>query len=147
MMEVAQHLEEARRWANRAEENWTKADLYRDDLCRRTMQYLARQSELWAQRAAEQAVKAALGSEDVGMQSRSGLHPYHDMLLFILREGTHDSRASRQRRSAIRSGDINNIRQWSLVRALAHGFNKHDSDVARDLVKTFRTLEDGQLMP
>lgn len=140
-MSVAQDfLTEAKRWSERAEENYAKADTYRDDYCRRTMLDLGRSAEQYAERAALLALKATEPVED--MQSKSGLHPYHAALFFILREQRNGSRPSRQQRAAVELGDIDSICQWPIVRCLAHAFGKSNRQVARDLVDTDRALED-----
>lgn len=97
---------------------------------------------------AQYAVQLTLPAiEDADVQSRDGLHPYRAALFFILREQRNSHRTSRQSLAAVMSGDINNIRQWQVVRLLGHCFGKSNTEVARDLIDTYRALEDGQFAP
>ena len=141
-------LDEAERWANRAEENYAKADGYKDRYCRSTMLMLARQAEQLAERSVELALAVAKLTEVKEMErSKSGLPPYRAGLSFILREVAHSHRTSRQARAAIEAGDIKNIRQWQVIRLLANSFDKNCGDVARDLVDYHRALEQSTPAP
>src|SRR5262245_50253583 len=138
-------LEEAARWANRAEENRTKAASYKDRQCQLTMLSLAEQAELWSQRAMTQAIAfdAALqisrgNGKEPEMLSRSGLHPYDEGLIFLL--GDFKSRGPKSR-AAVISGDVTIISERMPVRMLAKMFAKSAREVARDLIRLDRTLE------
>lgn len=108
--------------------------------------FIREQEAMRAALLALQATPACAGvnspAKDEAMQSKSGLHPYHAALFFILREQRNGSRPSRQQRAAVETGNINLICQWPMVRCIAHAFGKSNRQVARDLVDTDRALED-----
>lgn len=146
MTSVDYYLNEAQRWERRCEENYAKADTYKDDNCRRTMLGLARHAEQEAERAVALAINSA-HPEDADMQSKGGLHPYRAALFFILREQHNGHRTSRKQRAAMQSGNVDNISDWQMVRLIAHSFGKSGREVARDLVDEYLTLEQGQVAP
>jgi hypothetical protein len=137
------HLHEAERWANRAKENFSKANRYHDPLCRVTMRMLGEQAEAFAARAALLAAESKPGAETM-LQTKSGLHPYRAALFFILRES---EKAGPKSRAAVVAGDIREISGRQTVRMLAHMFDKSNREVARDLINTFRAIEDGNWAP
>ena len=75
------------------------------------------------------------------LQSKSGLPPYDDMLLFAWRIFT---RRGPKSRAAVVAGDIDSICQRPEICMLAHGFNKSNRQVARELIELDRSLEHGQ---
>lgn len=75
------------------------------------------------------------------MLSKSGLHPYEEMLLYCLRE--FKTRGPKSR-AAVLAGDVIALSQRVPVRMLAHGFNKSEAQVARDLIRLDRDLEYGR---
>src|SRR5262245_30801324 len=134
-------MEEAKRYAARAEENYVKAAMFKDANCRMTMISLAEQYE----RMAAQAVAAAQFEPDRRdeemMLSKGGLHPYDEMLFFCLRD--FRSRGPKSR-AAVIAGDVTSVSERPMVRMLARGFNKSSREVARDLIRLDRSLENGQ---
>lgn len=142
-------LEQARWWAERAEHSYARVGLSKDARCRLTALTLARTAERYANRAASLAVLAVPSSkdDDIGMQSKGGLHPYRAALFFILREARNTSRTSRQRTAALVAGDVVSISRWPMVRCIAHAFGKGACEVARDLIDTYLALEDGLAAP
>jgi hypothetical protein len=143
-------LEEACHWAERAEANRSKADCYKGDkLCRRTLLAMAEQADAWSQRALTHAIAfdAALHeihNKEPEMLSKSGLHPYRAALFFILRES---EKAGPRSRAAVVSGDIAEVSKRQTVRMLAAMFDKSGRAVARDLIDTYRAIEDGEAAP
>jgi hypothetical protein len=93
----------------------------------------------WAQRAAWLAA-----TESIEMQSKSGLHPYRAALFFILRES---EKAGPKSRAAVISGDVAEVSERQTVRMLAAMFDKSNRAVARDLINTYRAIEDGEAAP
>jgi hypothetical protein len=83
----------------------------------------------------------AAGALETTMLSKSGLHPYDEMLLYLLRE--FKTRGPKSR-TAVVDGDITALSQRISVRMLAAGFNKSDRQVARDLINLERDLEYGR---
>jgi hypothetical protein len=135
---IAAYFEEANAWARRAARNDSRADMSRNRRCRRTLLAMAEQAEALAGRAALLAV------EESEMQTKSGLHPYRAALFFILRES---EKAGPRSRAAVVTGDIDEVSQRQTVRMLAAMFDKTNRAVARDLIDTYRALEDGQPAP
>ena len=140
-------LEEARRWERRAEENYAKAEMYHDELCRRTMEGLARDCEVMAHRAATIALLHHRHTEEDRMQSKSGLHPYRAALFFILREKTDGHWSGPKSNEAVKAGDVGRVAGSYVVRCIAEAFGKTNREVAWDLIKTYRALEDGEASP
>jgi hypothetical protein len=135
---IAAYFEEAHAWARRAARNDSRADMSRNRHCRRTMLAMAEQADALAGRA------ALLAAEESEMQTKSGLHPYRAALFFILRES---EKAGPKSRAAVVAGDIDEVSQRQTVRMLATMFDKTNKAVARDLIDTYRALEDGQPAP
>jgi len=135
---IAVYFEEAEAWARRAARNDSRADMSRNRHCRRTMLAMAEQADALAGRA---ALLAAAESE---MQTKSGLHPYRAALFFILRES---EKAGPKSRAAVVTGDVAEVSQRQTVRMLAAMFDKSNHAVARDLINTYRALEDGDPAP
>jgi len=139
-------LQEAARWERRAEENRTKAECYTNAWCRATMISLADQYDRLSERALTHAI-AIDGLfrqghvEEAQMLSKGGLHPYDEGLIFCLRD--FKTRGPKSR-SAIVSGDVDSICQRMPVVMLAKMFNKSNREVARDLIKLDRSLENGR---
>jgi hypothetical protein len=143
-------LEEARRWAERAQANRSKADWHKGDkLCHRTLLGMAEQADHLSSLALTHAIAfdAALHEihhKEPKMLSRSGLHPYRAALFFILRES---EKAGPKSRAAVVSGDIAEVSSRQTVRMLAAMFDKSNRAVARDLIDTYRAIEDGEAAP
>jgi hypothetical protein len=136
---IAAYFEEADAWARRAARNDSRAEMSRNRHCRRTLLALAEQANALAGRA------ALLAAEESEMeQTKSGLHPYRAALFFILRES---EKAGPRSRAAVVTGDIDEVSQRQTVRMLAVMFDKTNRAVARDLIDTYRALEDGQPAP
>jgi hypothetical protein len=141
-------LEEARRWAERARANRSKADWHGDGdtLCRRTLLGMAERAEHLSSVALTHAIAFDFALHEIQhkepkMLSRSGLHPYRAALFFILRES---EKAGPRSRAAVISGDIAEISSRQTVRMLAAMFDKTNRAVARDLIDTYRAIEDGE---
>lgn len=132
-------LEEARRWAERAQANRSKADRHGNTLCRRTLLGMAEQADAWSERALTHAI--ACDHKEPKMLSRSGLHPYRAALFFILRES---EKAGPKSRAAVVAGDVAEVSNRQTVRMLAAMFDKSNRAVARDLIDTYRAIEDGE---
>lgn len=139
---IAGYLVEADAWARRAARNDSRADRSRNRRCRRTMLAMAEQADALAGRA------ALLAAEESEMQqTKSGLHPYRAALFFILREKRDGHWPGPKSNDAVRAGDVGHVSGWYVVRCLAAMFDKSSRAVARDLIDTYRALEDGEAAP
>jgi hypothetical protein len=136
------YFEEAHAWARRAARNDGKADMSRNRRCRRTMLAMADQADALAGRA---ALLAAESAEQ--MQSKSGLHPYRAALFFILREKRDGHWSGPKTNDAVSAGDVGRVAGSYVVRCIAEAFGKTNREVARDLIDTYRALEDGAPAP
>jgi hypothetical protein len=145
MNSLQHHLNEAARWAQRAEGNYARVDAYKDLRCRRTMLAMAEQAELLAERAAALAIFTL--NKDEEMRSRDGVHPYRAALFWLLRQRKSGAWSGPKSADMVRAQNLRAIARWDTVRMLAHAFDKSELQVARDLVDTYCALEDGQAAP
>ena len=68
------------------------------------------------------------------MRTKSGLHPYDVGKFFVLR-GCGKQWPLR---------DVAQVSGWTVVRMLAHMFDKRVTDVAKEIIDLQKTLEDGE---
>ena len=142
-------LEQAEHWAVKAEGHRNKGLTLPAGRCQQTMRMLALEEDYLAELAvthalAFEAVRRREHTKDEAMLSKSGLHPYRAALFFILRES---ERAGPKSRAALVAGDVAEISNRQTVRMLAAMFDKTSREVARDLITTYRAIEDGATAP
>src|SRR5262245_3486889 len=141
-------LEESRMWERRAEENYAKAEQYKNRLCRLTMESLGRDCEAMALRAAKEAVAEQQTreptTERVAMYDRP--QPYEIGLVAVLRE-YRDRWSGPKGYDKVDAADIGAMSKWQGVRLLARIYNKSNRQVARDLINTYRGTENGYRWP